>query len=41
MVRVSIGSEATERADVAATWDLIRTTAADCAASLPSELPTA
>ena len=40
MVRVSIGSEATEWADVAATWDLIRATAADCAASRSSAAPT-
>jgi aromatic-L-amino-acid decarboxylase len=40
MVRVSIGSETTERADVAATWDLIRATAAECAASRSSPTST-
>jgi aromatic-L-amino-acid decarboxylase len=40
MVRVSIGAETTERADVAATWDLIRATAAECAASRSSPTST-
>jgi len=35
MVRVSIGAEATERADVERLWDLMRSTAAGTAASVP------
>ena len=40
MVRVSIGSENTQRSDVAATWELIRRTAAECAASRSSPMRT-
>ena len=36
MVRISIGAENTQRSDVAAAWELIRRTAADCAASRSS-----
>ncbi len=37
MVRISIGAEATERADVAALWELMRHTAAAAAAGAPAD----